>query len=73
MTREDALYIDNLLLHIEAYEALLDELDGLQTVEELKTAFEDDRELDKELAQVVQTKLDVLLRKLAELNSPFTK
>lgn len=73
MTREDALYIDNLLLHIEAYEALLDELDSLQTVEELKTAFEDDRELDKELAQVVQTKLDVLLRKLAELNSPFTK
>lgn len=73
MTREDALYIDNLLLHIEAYEALLDELDGLQTVEELKTAFEDDRELDKELAQVVQAKLDVLLRKLAELNSPFTK
>lgn len=73
MTREDALYIDNLLLHIEAYEALLDELDSLQTVEELKTAFEDDRELDKELARVVQTKLDVLLRKLAELNSPFTK
>lgn len=73
MTREDALYIDNLLLHIEAYEALLDELDSLQTVEELKTAFEDDRELDKELAQVVQIKLDVLLRKLAELNSPFAK
>jgi hypothetical protein len=73
MTREDALYIDNLLLHIEAYEALLDELDSLQTVEELKTAFEDDCELDKELAQVVQTKLDVLLAKLAELNSSFTK
>ena len=73
MTREDALYIDNLLLHIEAYEALLDELAGLQTVEELKTAFEDDRELDKELTRVVQTKLDILLARLAELNSPFTK
>lgn len=73
MTREDALYIDSLLVHIEAYEALLDELDSLYTVHELQNAHIEDKDIDKELARVVQVKLDKLLKELSELNSPFNR
>jgi LPS sulfotransferase NodH len=65
MTREKALEIDHLLLKIEAYEALIDELYDLQTVNEIKVAYGED--LEPELTAVVQAKLDILKKELEEM------
>ena len=65
MTREKALQIDQLLCKIEAYEALRDEITGLQTLEEIRQAFRDD--IEEELDNIIKTRLDNLLKELEEM------
>jgi LPS sulfotransferase NodH len=65
MTREKALEVEHLLVKIEAYEALIDELYDLQTVNEIKVAYGED--LEPELTAVVQAKLDILKKELEEM------
>lgn len=62
MTREKALEIDHLLVKIEAYEALLDEIMSLQTTEEIKRGYGED--IESELVAIVQPKIDALLKEL---------
>lgn len=62
MTRQTALYINNLLLKIELYERLLDELSDVLCEVEVN-----DKELETELMSCVQVKLDKLLEELKEL------
>ena len=65
MTREKAIEVDHLLLKIELYEALIDELMGLYTTEEIKQVYGED--IEAELVAIVQPKLDALLRELEEM------
>jgi LPS sulfotransferase NodH len=65
MTREKALEVEHLLVKIEAYEALIDELYDLQTVNEIKVAYGED--LEPELTAVVRAKLDILKKELEEM------
>jgi hypothetical protein len=65
MTREKALQVSSLLYKIETYEALIDEITGLQTLEELAQAYGED--LEPELIAVVQPRLDKLLKELEEI------
>ena len=64
MTREKAYKIDHLLLKIEMYEALVDELMSLQTTEEIKQCYGDD--IESELVAIVKPKIDALLKDLEE-------
>ena len=64
MTREKAYEIDHLLLKIEMYEALVEELMSMQTTEEIKQCYGDD--IESELVAVVQPKIDALLKDLEE-------
>ena len=64
MTREKAIQVNQLLYKIECYEALLDEISGLQMLDELQAYGED---LSEELAAVVQPKLDAALKELEDL------
>ena len=65
MTREKALEVDHLLVKIEAYEALIDEIMSMQTTEEIWQAYGE--KVEYELVAVVQPKLDALLRELEEM------
>lgn len=65
MTREKALQAEHLLCKIETYEALIDEITGLQMLEETYQAYGE--KLEDELIAVVQPKLDKLLKELEEL------
>ena len=65
MTREKALQVTNLLCKIETYEALIDEITGLQTLDELAQAYGEP--IEEELIAVVQPKLDKLLKELEEM------
>lgn len=65
MTREKALQAEHLLCKIETYEALIDEITGLQMLEEIYQAYGE--KLEDELIAVVQPKLDKLLKELEEL------
>jgi hypothetical protein len=65
MTREKALQVSSLLYKIETYEALIDEITGLQTLEELAQAYGEN--LEPELTAVVQAKLDLLKKELEEM------
>ncbi len=62
MTREKALQVTNLLCKIEAYEALRDEIAGLQTLEEIRQAFHDD--IEEELLAIVEARLYKLTKEL---------
>ena len=64
MTREKAYEIDHLLLKIEMYEGLVDELMSLQTTEEIKQCHGDD--IESELVAIVKPKIDALLKDLEE-------
>ena len=55
MTRKKALQVSSLLYKIEIYEALINEITGLQTLEELAQAYGED--LGPEVTAVVQVKL----------------
>jgi hypothetical protein len=65
MTREKALLVSSLLYKIETYEALIDEITGLQTTEEIYQAYGEN--IEYKLIAVVQPKLDALLKELEEL------
>lgn len=65
MTREKALQVSSLLYKIETYEALIDEITGLQTLDELAQAYGEP--IEEELIAVVQPKLDKLLKELEEM------
>jgi len=65
MTREKALQVTNLLCKIETYEALIDEITGLQTLDELAQAYGEP--IEEELIAVVQLRLDKLLKELEEM------
>ena len=65
MTREKALQVNQLLYKIEIYEALIDEITGLQTLEELAQAYGEN--LEEELIAVVQLRLNKLNKELEEL------
>ena len=65
MTREKATEVTNLLCKIEDYEALQDEITGLQMLEEIYNAYGD--KLEEELLAVVQQRLDKLNKELEEM------
>lgn len=65
MTREKAVEVDHLLLKIEMYEALVDELMSLSTTEEIKQVYGEN--IEDELVAVVQPKIDALLKELEEM------
>ena len=66
MTRETALQVNRLLLQIETYEAIIEELHTLESLESLYTDI-DDRDLEDELVAVVQARLDKVLKELEKL------
>lgn len=65
MTRDKAVQVANLLCKIDDYEALQDEITGLQMLEEIHNAYGD--KLEEELLAVVQLRLDKLLKELEAL------
>lgn len=65
MTREKALQVDHLLVKLETFEALITEIMGMQTLEEIRQAYGEN--LEAELIAVVQPKIDVLLKELEEM------
>ena len=66
MTRETALQVNRLLLQIETYEAIIEELRTLESLDSLYTDI-DDRGLEDELVAVVQARLDKVLKELEKL------
>ena len=66
MTREKALEVSNLLFKIERYEALMEEILGLDGLNELAECY-NETELEAELIGVVQGRLDKLLEQLREM------
>lgn len=65
MTREKAFQVSSLLYKIECYEALIDEITGLRTLDELLQAYGEN--LEEELIAVIQLRLNKLLKELEEL------
>lgn len=65
MTREKALQVSSLLYKIETYEALIDEIASLQTLEEIAQTYGEP--VEEELIAVVQLRLDKLLKELEEM------
>lgn len=66
MTREKALQVDQLLVTIEAYEALIEEISNLDTLREIAREYTDGN-LEEELLAVVQARLNQLLKELEEM------
>lgn len=66
MTREKALEANRLLVRIESYETLIDEISGLDTLAEISMSS-GDSDLEDELVAVVQARLDQALKELEEL------
>ena len=66
MTREKANEISEKVFEIERYEALIDEIRALNGISELKDVF-DDFDIEEDLVNVVQARLDLLLKELEEL------
>lgn len=65
MTREKALQVNQLLYKIECYEALIEEIYDMQTLDEIRQAYGED--LEPELTAIVQAKLDLLKKELEEI------
>jgi LPS sulfotransferase NodH len=65
MTREKAIKVDHLLYKIECYEALIEEIYDMQTLDEIRQAYGED--LEPELTAIVQAKLDLLKKELEEM------
>ena len=66
MTREKALEVSNLLFKIERYEALIEEILGLDGLEELAEVY-GETDIEAEMTGVVQIRLDKLLEQLMEM------
>lgn len=65
MTREKAIQVSNLLYKIECYEALINEITGLQALGELDRHYGEN--LEEELLAIVQSRLDKLNKELEEI------
>jgi hypothetical protein len=65
MTRDKALQVSSLLYKIENYETLIDEITGLQALDELAHTYGE--HIEEELIAVVQLRLDKLNKELEEL------
>lgn len=65
MTREKALQANKLLYKIEAYEALIEEIYDMHTLDEIRQAYGED--LEPELTAIVQAKLAILKKELEEM------
>lgn len=66
MTREKAVKVNQILCKIETYERLIEEIPGLNGLEELTEVY-GETEIETELTGVVQVRLDKLLRELEEM------
>ena len=66
MTREKALEVSNLLFKIEAYEALIEEILGLNGLEELAEVY-GETDIEAEMTGIVQIQLDKLIKELEEM------
>ena len=66
MTREKALEASNLLFKIERYEALIEEIIGLDGIKELAECY-NETDIEAEMTGVVQIRLDKLLEQLREM------
>ena len=66
MTREKALEVSNLLFKIERYEALIEEILGLDGLKELAECY-NETDIEAEMTGVVQIRLDKLLEQLREM------
>ena len=66
MTREKALEVSNLLFKIERYEALIEEILGLNGLEELAEVY-GETDIEAEMTGAVQIRLDKLLEQLREM------
>jgi hypothetical protein len=66
MTREKALEANRLLVRIESYETLIDEIRSLEELEEINID-RGESDLEDELVAVVQARLDKALKELEEL------
>lgn len=68
MTREKAVQVEHLLYKIERYEALLSEMSSLDTLEEIKDTYgQDGVNIELELIEVVQSRLNKLLKELEDM------
>ena len=68
MTREKAVQIEHLLYKIERYEALLSEMSSLDVLEEIKDTYcQDGVNIELELIEVVQSRLNKLLKELEDM------
>ena len=68
MTREKAVQVEHLLYKIERYEALLSEMSSLDVLEEIKDTYgQDGVNIELELIDVVQSRLNKLLKELEDL------
>lgn len=66
MTRETALKVNKLLLKIESYEALLEDIQRLEALQEIVNGYQED-DLEKELVTAVKTRLDKVKKELEEM------
>ena len=66
MTREKALEVSNLLFKIERYEALIEEILGLNGLEELAEVYSE-TDIEAEMTGIVQIRLDKLIKELEEI------
>ena len=66
MTREKAVEVSNLLFKIERYEALIEEILGLNGLEELTEVY-GETDIEAEMTGIVQIRLDKLLKELEEM------
>ena len=68
MTREKAVQVEHLLYKIERYEALLSEMSSLDVLEEIKDTYgQDGVNIELELIDVVQSRLNKLLKELEDM------
>lgn len=66
MTRETALKANKLLLKIESYEILLEDIQHLEALQEIVNGYQED-DLEKELVAAVKTRLDKVKKELEEM------
>lgn len=66
MTREKALEANRLLVRIESYETLIDEIRNLEALDDI-CIDRGESDLEDELVGVVQARLDQALKELEEL------
>jgi hypothetical protein len=66
MTREKALEVNRLLVKIESYETLIDEIRSLEALDDI-CIDRGESDLEDELVAVVQARLDKALKELEEL------